>query len=27
LVLTYAGTKAVNIIYERTKIPGLVGRL
>jgi polar amino acid transport system permease protein len=27
LVLTYAGTKAVNIVYERTKIPGLVGRL
>jgi len=27
LVLTYAGTKAVNILYERTKIPGLVGRL
>lgn len=27
LVLTYAGTKVVNIVYERTKIPGLVGRL
>jgi polar amino acid transport system permease protein len=27
LVLTYAGTKAVNIVYERTKIPGLVGKL
>lgn len=27
IVLTYAGTKAVNIVYERTKIPGLVGRM
>jgi len=27
LVLTYAGTKVVNIVYERTKIPGLLGRL
>jgi polar amino acid transport system permease protein len=27
LILTYGGTKIVNIVYERTKIPGLVGRL
>ncbi len=27
LVLTYGGTKIVNIVYDRTKIPGLVGRL
>jgi polar amino acid transport system permease protein len=27
LVLTYGGTKVVNIVYERTKIPGLVGKL
>jgi polar amino acid transport system permease protein len=27
IVLTYAGTKIVNVVYERTKIPGLVGRL
>ena len=27
IVLTYAGTKIVNLVYERTKIPGLVGRL
>jgi polar amino acid transport system permease protein len=25
IVLTYTGTKIVNIVYERTKIPGLVG--
>jgi polar amino acid transport system permease protein len=27
IVLTYAGTKIVNVVYERTKVPGLVGRL
>lgn len=27
IVLTYAGSKIVNTVYERTKIPGLVGRL
>lgn len=27
IVLTYVGTKIVNMVYERTKIPGLVGRL
>jgi polar amino acid transport system permease protein len=27
IVLTYGGTKIVNMVYERTKIPGLVGRL
>ncbi|HUK50718.1 MAG TPA: amino acid ABC transporter permease [Terriglobales bacterium] len=27
IVLTYGGTKIVNILYERTKIPGLVGKL
>jgi polar amino acid transport system permease protein len=27
IVLTYVGTKVVNLVYERTKIPGLVGRL
>lgn len=27
IVLTYTGTKIVNMVYERTKIPGLVGRL
>jgi polar amino acid transport system permease protein len=25
IVMTYAGTKIVNIVYERTKTPGLVG--
>ncbi len=27
VVLTYVGSKIVNVVYERTKIPGLVGRL
>jgi polar amino acid transport system permease protein len=27
VVLTYAGSKIVNTVYERTKTPGLVGRL
>jgi len=27
IVLTYVGSKIVNVVYERTKIPGLVGRL
>lgn len=27
IVLTYAGTKIVNVVYERTRIPGLVGRM
>lgn len=27
IILTYAGSKIVNVVYERTKIPGLVGRL
>jgi polar amino acid transport system permease protein len=27
IVMTYVGTKIVNIVYERTKIPGLVGRM
>jgi polar amino acid transport system permease protein len=27
IVLTYAGTKIVNVVYEKTKIPGLVGRM
>jgi polar amino acid transport system permease protein len=26
LVLTYGGTKALNVVYERTKITGLIGR-
>ncbi|MEM2017227.1 MAG: amino acid ABC transporter permease [Nitrososphaerota archaeon] len=27
IVLTYGGTKIVNIIYEKAKIPGLIGRM
>jgi len=27
IILTYVGTKIVNVVYEKTKIPGLVGRL
>lgn len=27
IIMTYGGTKIVNIVYERTKIPGLVGRM
>ena len=27
IVLTYAGTKAVSVVYEKTKIPGLIGRM
>jgi polar amino acid transport system permease protein len=27
IVLTYVGSEIVNLVYERTKIPGLVGRL
>lgn len=27
IVMTYGGTKIVNMVYERTKIPGLVGRM
>jgi len=27
IVLTYGGTKFLNIIYEKTRIPGLVGRM
>lgn len=26
IVLTYGGTKIINIVYEKTRIPGLVGR-
>lgn len=27
IVLTYGGTKFLNIVYEKTRIPGLVGRM
>ncbi len=27
IVLTYAGTKIVNVVYEKTRVPGLVGRM
>jgi polar amino acid transport system permease protein len=27
IILTYGGTKLVNIVYEKTKIPGLIGRI
>lgn len=27
IVVTYGGTKIVNVVYERTRIPGLVGRM
>jgi polar amino acid transport system permease protein len=27
IILTYVGTKIVNLVYEKTRIPGLVGRL
>lgn len=27
IVLTYVGTKIVNVVYEKTRIPGLVGRM
>lgn len=27
IFLTYGGTKIINIVYERFKIPGLIGRM
>ena len=27
IVLTYGGTRIINIVYEKTRIPGLVGRM
>lgn len=27
IVLTYGGTKIINIVYEKTRIPGLIGRM
>jgi len=27
IVLTYGGTKIINIVYEKTRMPGLVGRM
>lgn len=27
IILTYGGTKLVNVVYEKTKIPGLIGRV